>query len=228
MKNHYGTCFTANQHQGFAYTVAMNQSDYILGGTPVRQQLVFCESLYAMSSGPNGTPDKTLNRLVMGVFGPAVDYLIATKLRAGVMGIAYTPAEQAIFTSYLTNFGYTAAQFTNLDLVTVPATTAHAELRPSFASGRATKVRVSLVSGQYRSTGVDLILPNQNGKIDISVFDISGRLAKTLTPVSRTAGSCTALWDAKTSSGSLASEGRYLVTASSAGFSTNGSLVLVR
>ncbi len=86
------------------YIFNINKSDAIIGGTPVRQQLCFIDSLIANKASNTGTPEVMPNYLVMGTFGPAVDYATIENLRKTVLGI--TPASQSIMDSYITTFGY--------------------------------------------------------------------------------------------------------------------------
>ena len=44
------------------------------------------DALWASEPGPGGPPTAQPNFLAMGVFGPAVDYLMATEFRARKMG----------------------------------------------------------------------------------------------------------------------------------------------
>jgi hypothetical protein len=111
MKNHFGT-FAPNHGAIPDYIFNINKSDAILGGSPVRQQLCFVDSLLANSKINTGNPDKMPNYLIMGVFGPAVDYLTCKKVRepsvaAGGMGC--TNLVDATINSYVTSFGYTTA-----------------------------------------------------------------------------------------------------------------------
>jgi len=103
MKNHFGTF--APKHD-INYLFNINKSDAILGGDPVRQQLCFIDSLLANKTSNMGIPEVMPNYLVMGVFAPAVDYLTIKKVREEVMGCTH---DAATITSYLTTFGYTAA-----------------------------------------------------------------------------------------------------------------------
>jgi len=103
MKNHFGTF--APKHD-INYLFNINKSDAILGGTPVRQQLCFIDSLLANMTSNVGMPDAIPYYLVMGVFAPAVDYLTIKKVREAVMGCTH---DAATIESYLTTFGYTTA-----------------------------------------------------------------------------------------------------------------------
>ena len=115
LKNHAGTFEPKPIHRGggLDYIIAINKSEAILGGTPVRQQLCIVDSLWAMTTGPSGTPDKEVCRLIMGTFGPAVDYLTAKKVRESVMGVSQNKSLER----FLTDFGY--SDLKKLDIVSV-------------------------------------------------------------------------------------------------------------
>jgi len=100
MKNHFGT-FAPNHDNTYVFNI--NKSDAILGGTPVRQQLCFIDSIIANKASNTGTPEVAPCYLVMGVFGPAVDYLTVKKVREEVMGCTH---DAATINSYMTTFGY--------------------------------------------------------------------------------------------------------------------------
>jgi hypothetical protein len=115
MKNHFGT-FPPTHDLNFMFNI--NKSDALLGGTLVRQQLCFVDSLLALSTRMNtGAPDKQPNYLIMGTFGPAVDYLTVKKVREAILGSTHT---DATIDSYITTFGYAT---TDPVWVMVPAAT---------------------------------------------------------------------------------------------------------
>ncbi|MBN1982292.1 MAG: DUF362 domain-containing protein [Chitinivibrionales bacterium] len=116
MKNHIGTMkFSCPDIDEL---IAINKSEAILGGEPVRQQLCIVDSLFASVTGPMSVPSHAPARLVMGTFGPAVDYLTVKKIREPVMNAINH--DQALVQRYLTDFGYTEAQVLTLDMITVP------------------------------------------------------------------------------------------------------------
>ncbi|MBD3241445.1 MAG: DUF362 domain-containing protein [Chitinivibrionales bacterium] len=117
MKNHFGT-FTPQPHGhgDLDYVLAINKSDAIVGGEPARQQLCIVDSLWASTHGPRGIPNKDTHRLVMGVFGPAVDYLTIKKIREPIMGAEHN--EEAL-RRFATEFGYEPAAFEKAELVEV-------------------------------------------------------------------------------------------------------------
>jgi hypothetical protein len=102
MKNHFGT-FAPNHGALPDYVFNINKSDAILGGTPIRQQLCFIDSIIANKASNTGTPEVAPCYLIMGVFGPAVDYLTVKQVREAVMGCTH---DESLVTSYLTTFGY--------------------------------------------------------------------------------------------------------------------------
>jgi hypothetical protein len=112
MKNHFGTFVppSMSDHNNLSkmssYTFNINKSDAILGGTPVRQQLCFVDSLIANKASNSGTPEAIPAYLVMGTFAPAVDYLTVKKIREGVMSATH---DSSLVNSFMTSFGYTTS-----------------------------------------------------------------------------------------------------------------------
>jgi hypothetical protein len=103
LKNHAGTFDPKHIHfgGGLDYILAFNKSDALWGGSSVRQQLCIVDSLWGLTGGPWGVPDKKLDSLVMGTFSGAVDYLTVKKIREPLMGVAHGNVER-----FLTDFGY--------------------------------------------------------------------------------------------------------------------------
>lgn len=114
LKNHAGTFEPKPIHTGggLNYIIAFNKSNAILGGSPVRQQLCIVDSIWAMTGGPFGKPNKQLCRLLMGTFSPAVDYLTAKRIREPLMKVTHKNIDR-----FLIDFGY--IDFSALDLVNV-------------------------------------------------------------------------------------------------------------
>jgi hypothetical protein len=119
MKNHCGSfLFPVAKHftrDGIKFIIAINKSNAILGGTPVRQQLCIVDSLWGMKKGPSGVPTIRLNSLSMGTFGPAVDWVVMKKIREPLMGCKHP----AFISTIMTEFGYQPSQFENLDFIKV-------------------------------------------------------------------------------------------------------------
>jgi len=122
LKNHFGTfapnhfcppgsdagqfCSNPDTTKFYNYVFNISKSDAIIGGTPARQQLCVVDSLIANKVENTGTPEATPCYLVMGTFGPAVDYLTIKKIREAVMGATHTAS---LVNQYMTQFGYTTA-----------------------------------------------------------------------------------------------------------------------
>jgi hypothetical protein len=119
MKNHCGSfLFPVAKHftrDGLRFIIAINKSNAILGGAPVRQQLCIVDSLWGMKKGPSGIPTMRLNSLSMGTFGPAVDWVVMKKIREPLMGCKHP----AFISTIMTEFGYQPSQFENLDFIKV-------------------------------------------------------------------------------------------------------------
>jgi len=120
MKNHFGTFSPGpgHGHAGFEYLLAINQSREILGPvdpksgrvvTP-RQQLCIVDALWASEDGPGCLPQAQPNFLAMGVFSPAVDYVVATAFREGMMG---WPVHRKVADRMLDAFGYRPGDLPN-------------------------------------------------------------------------------------------------------------------
>ena len=99
MKNHLGSFEPRPAHKEWmAYLIGINKSPEILGRIDKRtgkllyprQQLCLIDALWASDKGPMGPPSVQPNFLAMGVFGPAVDYLMATQFRVKKMGWKYS------------------------------------------------------------------------------------------------------------------------------------------
>jgi len=116
LKNHFGTFTPAPGHAGDGtdYLLSINKSSAVLG--PVdprsgrvlfpRQQLCFIDALWASKGGPGGHPDTQPNRLFMGVFGPAVDYMVASRFRRDAMR---WPINEEVTERFLTEYGFSPA-----------------------------------------------------------------------------------------------------------------------
>jgi hypothetical protein len=118
MKNHAGSFeMPISKHMGggLDYIIAFNKSEAILGGSPARQQLCIVDSLWGLKKGPPGIPSIRLSTLSMGTFSPAVDWLVAKKIREPKMGCTHPGYIERI----LTQFGYSRPEFENLDFVQV-------------------------------------------------------------------------------------------------------------
>lgn len=97
MKNHFGTFSPRPAHDaggGADYMIGINKTPEILGEMdPItgnvlfpRQQLCIVDALWSSEPGPQGPPTAQTNALFMGTFGPAMDYMVATRFRRDAMG----------------------------------------------------------------------------------------------------------------------------------------------
>jgi hypothetical protein len=117
LKNHAGTFNPYPIHfgGGLDYMLAFNRSDAFWGGAPVRQQLCIVDSLWASAKGgPAAVPDHRLDRLVMGTFSGAVDYLTARKIREPLMSVSHGPIDR-----FVRDFGYEERESGDMVLVSI-------------------------------------------------------------------------------------------------------------
>jgi hypothetical protein len=122
MKNHFGSFSPGPAHEGMEsglnYLIAINQTPEILGTMDKktgkvlfpRQQLCLVDALWASETGPGMGPTHQPNFLAMGVFSPAVDYVVATQFRGKRMG--WQP-NRDVTRRLLSDFGYSEADLPN-------------------------------------------------------------------------------------------------------------------
>jgi hypothetical protein len=116
LKNHAGTFEPMPLHfgGGIDYLMAFNRSKEIMGTTTPRQQLCIVDSLWGMRKGPFGVPEERMDRIVMGTFSPAVDYLTAKKIREPMLGVSHANVDK-----FLTGFGYSSNNIHELVMATL-------------------------------------------------------------------------------------------------------------
>jgi len=113
MKNHFGTFDPKPAHgKGRTdYLICVNKTPLILGEMDSkkkkiafpRQQLCIVDALWASEQGPLGLSSAQPNRLFMGTFGPAVDYLLANRFRRDVCS---WDINKEVTDRFLTDFGF--------------------------------------------------------------------------------------------------------------------------
>ncbi|MFH2000475.1 MAG: DUF362 domain-containing protein [Planctomycetota bacterium] len=121
MKNHMGT-FNPRPHAhsdgATDFLFAINRSPLILGDLDEtkkrialpRQQLCLVDALWASEKGPQHPSSVQPNRLFMGTFGPAVDYLAAVEFREKEMG---WQINRSVVDRFLTDFGFNPSDLLN-------------------------------------------------------------------------------------------------------------------
>jgi flagellar hook assembly protein FlgD len=76
-------------------------------------------------------------------------------------------------------------------------------------------------------TSIDFEIP-EDGHVDIGIYDVSGRLVRTLVRGYRTAGRYAEVWDGRTDSGKKASSGVYFYQLTTKGFNEKKRMVLLK
>lgn len=118
MKNHLGTFDPGPAHREDEtdYLIAVNKTPLILGDMDQkrkkvlfpRQQLCLVDAIWASEKGPLGFSSAQPNRLFMGTFAPAVDYLVAKCFRKRT---ARWPVQDKVADRFLHQFGFSPADF---------------------------------------------------------------------------------------------------------------------
>jgi hypothetical protein len=237
MKNHYGT-FNPNGTDSHgdgttgswgALITAINRSDVIVGGDPVRQQLCIIDSLWAHSSGVQDPPNCAPARLIMGTFAPVIDYLTIMRLRIPVMGSYVWEPETRTdgngVQTFATDFGYALSEYQALDFVTpggaVPAS-------PFSHAGRGGKLTFSLSARAFRPARVSLPVPLSGRPWTVSITDVKGRMVREFTTRGNLKSDMSVAWDGAAQSGMTVPQGTYAVRVRSGDESRSGSITCVR
>jgi hypothetical protein len=212
-------------------------SEAIVGGTPPRQQLCIIDSLWAMKPGPNGVPGDgiasqqerpNIYRLIMGTFGPAVDYLTVKKVRETELNAP----SAANANNFITSFGYSTTERDQLLTLTpgpqtgtrgwvevAPASTAIGGNEPAVTQGHG----LTLYAGRGPTmSSVRFVLPQPVNGGYIQILDSRGRLARELSLERNQA----VTWDGSTVDGAMAAAGTYLVRVVSGGNTQAGAVTL--
>ncbi|MBN1130405.1 MAG: DUF362 domain-containing protein [Chitinispirillaceae bacterium] len=202
MKNHAGTFNPNGLHNSTAtnYLFNINKSAAILGGSPVRQQLCVLDSLFASNQGPTVAPTVAPARIVMGVFGPAVDYLTVKRIREPVMSASHNAT---VVNRFLTEFGYQTSQVT--DFINVPpVSTGKIEKQ---LSSLPQVVLLQLSSSRFHQAMVEFRLRDSESVKRLSIFDLKGNLVKRFDTVRGNQ----VTWDGRSEAGSRIIAGTYIV-----------------
>jgi hypothetical protein len=237
MKNHLGTV-NVNNCPNMNRLYLMNTCDAIVGGDPPRQQLCIVDSLWGQKDGPDGSPgdwigdgeDPNVYRLIMGTFGPAVDYLTIKKVREPEIHATHNSTVD----QYLTSFGYTAQQ--QSDLLTLNpgpwvAGAGWVDMTPQTAvrGGSAPRTGSSVLTVHAAGPGslsasTVLNAPGTSGRVRLTIHSLQGELVRDLgTPYG-----VAVLWDGRSDQGSMVAAGTYLARAACDGAAAQGALRLVR
>ena len=220
MKNHFGT-FAPSHTDTTNYVFNINKSDAIVGGTPPRQQLCFVDSLFANKVSNTGTPESMPCYLVMGVFGPAVDYLTVKQIREPVLGATHT---ESVIDSYVTAFGYAT---TDPVWVVVPPTASGISGPGSRenAGQSMDSFEVTLSNGRGPAASVRFSVPQNAGSFQVLITDMNGRTVRNL-DVRSLKTDKTILWDGKSNGGGMVSPGNYSVKVRSGSFERTGKIIV--
>jgi hypothetical protein len=202
IKNHLGTF--APSHD-FDFMVGISKSDAIVGGTPVRQQLCFVDSIYACRTGPSDPPSHAPHRLVMGTCAPVIDYLVIKKIREDVMNVSHT---SSIVNRYLTDFGYSPDDVT--DFIHVDPTPIN-PVNQSTGPEKKTSLKLSLPKSVYKAGAVTFNLKNDVRPVFITIHNLKGRRIRSIPVTISSSGKLTASWDGNDASGKRVGAGTYLV-----------------
>ncbi len=197
MKNHTGTMkFSCPSLQEM---INQNKSDAIIGGNPPRQQLCIVDSLWASVDGPFGAADTLPAALIMGTFGPMVDYGVVKKIREPIMKATHN---QSAINTIMTGFGYSGSDLQWVEVT--PAVSVTTLNKEKFT--RQFKVRLN--GNNFRNAIVEFMLPSNHSPFKLSIFDLKGSLVNNVHFPSATDEF---VWNGLTKAGLQITPGKYIL-----------------
>lgn len=167
--------------------VALNQTDAIVGGDPVRQQLCIMDSIWAMKSGPIGSVTHAPHTIAMGTFGGAVDYLTTKKIREEDM--SWTSDHPDDIDLHITGYGYSDTERENLttlspeqnegrgwvDALTWNPTNVSLNKKQTIAQNQ---IVLRLIGNRSGVMAVQLQYPASKKLSGAKIFDLHGKTIK--------------------------------------------------
>ncbi|MFC1584150.1 DUF362 domain-containing protein [Fibrobacterota bacterium] len=233
MKNHFGTFDPSPGHDGnndeqFNYLISINKSGAILGGDVPRQQLVVMDAIYSMTGGPMGEPDNLNYAMIMGTFGPAVDYATVKLIREEEMGASHTDYAE----EFLTAFGYSESDRDNFIAMSpdenegrgVGLVTRDYTVSSPQPPAKKNVLFLHLIAGKYRSKAIKIPFSSSDKILSASIYNARGNLVRKLMPKSQLSGRL--LWDGRNRKGGFVRSGTYVVKVRGKSQSGTGKIVL--
>ena len=220
LKNHVGTITRAahgqNCPQNLTQLFEMNKHDAIIGtpssSVPCKQQLCIIDSIWSSNVGDwSAIPNMALYYLVMGTFGPAVDYLTTCKIRIDIMQCTTHPAN--LLNQFITSFGYSDTDRANLTALTPDQNSGHGwvevptAVENPLSGGRWPKDEMCELDVQNNGSVRQLhfSFPAAEKLLRATVCSPDGRIVATLSELSSRRFS----WNGFTATGSKAGRGPY-------------------
>lgn len=197
MKNHTGTMkFSCPSLQEM---INQNKSNAIIGGNPPRQQICIVDSLWASVDGPFGAADTLPAALIMGTFGPMVDYGVVKKIREPIMKATHN---QSAINTIMTGFGYSGSDLQWVEVT--PAVSVSNQNKETFNH----QFKVQLIGTNFRNSIVEFMLPSNNIPFELSIFDLKGSIVNNI-HFSKTTNEY--MWNGLTKAGLQITTGKYIL-----------------
>jgi len=216
MKNHIGT-IKYRCPSSVTDLTNINSHDAIIGGTPPRQQLCIMDSILAARNGPSSSPtNPPPNRIAMGTFAPAVDFLTVRKIREELNNWSHP---DSTIDKFLSNYGYTEQEIQDLVDLSPEENDGKGwlEFDPSqtgtmhnhLKSSNMQALSFSVTGAAFKPVKKRITLSGRTIKY-ASIFDMKGRQISTLSLPAT--GRKTITWDGRNKQGKLVRSGKYILT----------------
>jgi hypothetical protein len=197
--------------------IGENKSEAIIGGgksgVPCRQQLCIIDSIWAARTGPSDPVSHSPHMIVMGTFGPALDYLTVKKIREPIMGASHNTTA---VNKFLTEFGYSSQERDDLMNKApednngkgwVDALTWEVAARPSSQKRKPYSTQEIKLHIDGRQS-VTLRIPQSENIREIGIYNAQGKLIRELSYQRGQA----LQWDGHAAHGATVPHGTYVLT----------------
>ena len=217
--------------------VALNKTNAIVGGDPVRQQLCIMDSIWAMKSGPIGSVTHAPHTIVMGTFGGAVDYLTTKKIREEEM--SWTSDHPDDIDLHITGYGYSDTERENLTTLSPEQNEGRGWVdaltwNPVSISGNNQKasnqghVELCLMGNNAGSKSVKLQYPASQKVLNAIIVDLQGKTIKTFDLRNGNGNTTTLSWNGIADRGKSLSSGMYIFSIAGKSFKKSMQFKFVR
>lgn len=215
MKNHFGTFDPTHD---LNYLLRINKSDAIIGGTPTRQQLCIMDSICSAVSGPTASITHMPHRLIMGIFGPAVDFFTVKKVREPIMNASHN---SSVVNQLLSYFGYSSSEIDDLLNLSPDQNNGKGwlEFEPgqtninSNSSSLSKKQTITFKTGGNNFKAITKRFSLKQGERikNALIVNMKGRLIQNLSGSLNSKGENILTWNARTKQGREVSAGTYIL-----------------
>lgn len=210
----------------------INRSEAILGdfsdtSTPARQQLCIIDALWSSKTGgPSATPNVDTSILVMGTSSPIVDYLTGKAVRENI--VENTP-NYDLLEKIIQDFGHDLSDLNNLDMIdALDYQVGISNDSVLGENGKPKSLTLAVKSSHFKSTKVHFNLPGDNFISSLTVYDMKGKMVRSLMASANGKKHREIIFDGKDNSGNYLAAGSYIINLVSGDYKKANKISLIK